>query len=88
MKTLNVDTGMRDIYIEEAMEIAKQTAAFEMDAFPEELVIVSWFDCRENKHSPSLISGWDDYGRSHGATLRVELNGGEFVFFCEKAHFH
>jgi hypothetical protein len=84
MKTINVDVGLRDISIDEAMGIGKEKAASELGISRDETVIVSWFDCRADKHSPNLISGWEDYGKSHGATLKVELNDGEFVFLCEE----
>jgi hypothetical protein len=84
MRSVNVDTGVSVTTIGEAMDIAKKTAASEFGTTPEKLVVVSWFDCKENRHSPSLISGWEDYGESHGATLKVELDDGEYVFLCER----
>lgn len=88
MKTLNIMTGERDLQINAAMEIARRKGAEELGIAPEDLVIVSWYDCRTNRHSPTLTSGWEDYGRSHGATLRLEINGGEYVFFCEDSEIH
>jgi hypothetical protein len=88
MRTVNVDAGVRDVLINEAMDIARTRGAFELGTAPEDLVIVSWYDCRADKHSPNLISGWEDYGKSHGATLRLEINDGEFVFLCEDAGIH
>lgn len=84
MKTVNVDVGLRDISIYEAMDIVKKRAAAELGITPDETVIVSWYDCKKDRHSPNLISGWEEYGKSHGATLKVELNDGEFVFLCEE----
>jgi hypothetical protein len=88
MRTINLDVGERDLNITEAMNIAKEKAAAEFGIELGDLVVVSWYDCRADKHSPSLTSGWEDYGRSHGATLRLEINEGEFVFLCENSNLH
>lgn len=88
MKTLNIDTGERNVGIDEAMNLAKERAASELGVTQGELVIVSWYDCKADRHSPTLTSGWEDYGKSHGATLRMEINGGEYVFLCEGSGLH
>jgi hypothetical protein len=88
MKTLNIDIGEGHVDINGAMNLAKERAALELGVAQEDLVIVSWYDCRADRHSPTLTSGWEDYGRSHGATLRLEINEGEYVFLCEDSGLH
>lgn len=88
MRTVNVNLGERDLDITRAMKVARERGASELRIEPDDLVIVSWYDCREQKHSPNLTSGWEEYGRSHGATLRLEINGGEYVFYCEDSGLH
>lgn len=53
-------------------------------------MLLSWYDRDRNFESPqhasechldSAIPGYVDYGVSHGATLKVDVERGRFVFF-------
>jgi hypothetical protein len=53
-------------------------------------MLLSWYDRDRNFEAPqhvsechqdSAIPGYVDYGLSHGATLRVDIEDGRFVFF-------
>jgi len=88
MKNVNLNIGEKNVNISEAMDMAKERAALELGIAPDDVLVVSWYDCREDKHSPNLVSGWEDYGKSHGATLRLEINEGEYVFLCEDFSLH
>lgn len=55
-----------------------------------EPMLLSWYDRDRNFESPqhasecheaSAIPGYVDYGLSHGATLKVDIEDGRFVFF-------
>ena len=88
MKTLNIEMAERELHIIEAMDLALEKGAEEIGVERDGLVIVSWYDCKADRHSPGLISSREDYGKSHGANLRVVINDGEFVFLCEDSRNH
>jgi hypothetical protein len=55
-----------------------------------EFMLLSWYDRDRDFESPqhssechldSAIPGYVDYGLSHGATLKVDIEDGRFVFF-------
>lgn len=55
-----------------------------------EYMLLSWYDRDRDFESPqhssechldSAIPGYVDYGISHGATLKVDIEQGRFVFF-------
>jgi len=55
-----------------------------------EYMLLSWYDRDRDFESPQhssechqdgAIPGYVDYGLYHGATLKVNLEGGRFVFF-------
>lgn len=65
-----------------ADEIAKQQLT--------DFMLLSWYDRDRDFESPqhasechqdSAIPGYVDYGLNHGATLKVDLEQGRFVFF-------
>jgi len=70
---------------QEAMELAKQEARKHM----EEFMLMSWYDRDRNIESPpnstetagDELTGYVYYGINHGATLKVDIEDGRFVFF-------
>ena len=71
---------------EEAMVLAKAEAVKRF----EDYMLVSWYDRDRNFESPSNAGGCLDgceescyivYGLNHGAKLKVDVEGGRFVFF-------
>lgn len=55
-----------------------------------EAMLLSWYDRDRDFESPqhasechldSAVPGYVDYGLSHGATLKVDVEHGRFVFF-------
>lgn len=70
----------------EAMKIANSTADSEL----EDHMLLSWYDRDRDFESPqhssechanSPLPGYVDYGVYHGATLKVDIEEGRFVFF-------
>lgn len=70
----------------EAMVLADTMAAEALGEF----MLISWYDRDRDFESPqhssechqaSAVPGYVDYGINHGATLKVDLEGGRFVFF-------
>lgn len=69
-----------------AMHLANQEASQRLG----EYMLLSWYDRDRNFESPqhssechldSAIPGYVDYGVSHGASLKVDIEQGRFVFF-------
>jgi hypothetical protein len=69
-----------------AMQLANQQAQEHLGEF----MLLSWYDRDRDFESPqhssechldSAIPGYVDYGVSHGATLKVDIEQGRFVFF-------
>jgi len=70
----------------EAMHVAEEIAREKLGEF----MLLSWYDRDRDFESPqhssecheaSAIPGYVDYGLNHGATLKVDLYQGRFVFF-------
>jgi hypothetical protein len=70
----------------EAMKIANAVANEEL----EDHMLLSWYDKDRDFESPqhasechanSPLPGYVDYGVYHGATLKVDIEEGRFVFF-------
>lgn len=70
----------------EAMAIADQQAAENLAA----PMLLSWYDRDRDFESPqhssechldSATPGYVDYARHHGASLKVDIEDGRFVFF-------
>jgi Domain of unknown function (DUF5619) len=70
----------------EAMRLANAEAAARLG----EHMLLSWYDRDRDFESPqhasechqaSAVPGYVDYGIYHGATLKVDLEQGRFVFF-------
>lgn len=81
---LNPDPSPHD-YLE-AMQIANRIA----DEKLEEYMLLSWYDRDRDFESPqhssechaySAVPGYVDYGLYHGATLKIDIEDGRFVFF-------
>lgn len=81
---LNSEVPLKD-YLE-AMELAKEEAAQHLDDF----MMMSWYDRDRDFESPQhatesdedcAVPGYVDYGISHGATLKIDIEKGRFVFF-------
>ena len=69
-------------------ELARRLAAALAEKDDPEILLISWFDQKQDRFSPSGCQceikgepGWEVYGRSHGGRLRIEVNGGEYVFW-------
>ena len=70
----------------QAMELAKEEASRNLEDF----MLMSWYDRDRDFESPQhatesdeacAIPGYVEYGISHGATLKVDIENGRFVFF-------
>jgi len=70
----------------QAMKLANAEAAARLDQH----MLVSWYDRDRDFESPqhvsecheaSAVPGYVDYGLHHGATLKVDVEEGRFVFF-------
>lgn len=69
-----------------AMQLANRQAQEQLG----EYMLLSWYDRDRDFESPqhasechldSAIPGYVDYGVSHGASLKVDIEQGRFVFF-------
>jgi YHS domain-containing protein len=50
-----------------------------------EPMLLAWFDRRREQASPNIpecqrLPGWLAYAQGHGGNLKVDINGGEYVF--------
>jgi len=81
---LHPENGVRDY--QQAVELARKEA----DLRFEEYMLVSWYDRDRDFESPPHTSecsgggpkdGYIHYGLNHGATLKVDIEDGRFVFF-------
>lgn len=82
--SLNPDPSPADYLV--AMNIANAIADKELN----EHMLLSWYDRDRDFESPqhasechanSPLPGYVDYGVYHGATLKVDIEEGRFVFF-------
>ncbi len=69
---------------------AMESADAEARARLGEYMLLSWYDRDRDFESPQhagechqggAVPGYVDYGLHHGATLKVDVDGGRFVFF-------
>lgn len=76
----------------EATEMAKEEALEHMDDY----MLMSWYDRDRDFESPQHATESDDpdgvpgyvyYGINHGATLKVDIEKGRFVFFFTPVDF-
>lgn len=70
----------------QAMTLANEQAEQQLGDY----MLLSWYDRDRDFESPqhssechldSATPGYVDYGVSHGASLKVDIEGGRFVFF-------
>jgi len=79
--SVRVETGLDDIFSASRTAAAKALEEQEINA-----VLISWKNNLTGESSPPVeacrcdIEGWELYALTRGATLRVEINGGEIVF--------
>lgn len=66
---------------------AKRAAEDEADNRSGGSMLISWKNNRTGETSPNVtmcrechLAGWEMYAASRGADLRIEVNGGEYVF--------
>ena len=83
MQDVKVTISGLDFDFEYAQGIARSIAAKKNP----ETDLMAWYDKKQERHSPSIVEcnkagipGWEEYGRHHGGTLKVEINKGEYVF--------
>jgi len=84
--TLNLNSGTAFAGYREAMARANAEAENQLGDY----MLLSWYDRDRDFESPqhssechldSAIPGYVDYGINHGATLKVDIEDGRFVFF-------
>jgi hypothetical protein len=70
----------------DAIHISNRVAENKLSAY----MLLSWHDRDRDfaspqhssgRHSTSAVPGYVDYGIHHGATLKVDIEDGRFVFF-------
>ncbi len=83
---VEIDSGVPVKDCLEAMVLAKKEATDRLDDF----MLMSWYDRDRNFESPQhtsesngkdAVPGYVYYGLNHGATLKVDVEKGRFVFF-------
>ena len=81
---LNPEVPLKD-YLE-AMDIAKKEAS----RYLEDFMLMSWYDRDRDFESPQhatesdaecAVPGYVEYGISHGASLKIDIEKGRFIFF-------
>ena len=86
VKTISLNPAPSPSDYLEAMKIANTIADEEL----EDHMLLSWYDKDRDFESPqhasechanSPLPGYVDYGVYHGATLKVDIEDGRFVFF-------
>lgn len=86
VEVINLQPAPSPVDYLEAMKIANRIA----DEKPGEHMLLSWYDRDRDFESPqhasechafSAVPGYVDYGLYHGATLKVDMEDGRFVFF-------
>jgi Domain of unknown function (DUF5619) len=75
-----------------AMQLAREQASERLGDY----VLLSWYDRDRDFESPqhasecheaAAVPGYVDYGLHHGASLKVDVEGGRFVFFFRPVDF-
>ncbi|WJW75787.1 AF1514 family protein [Thiohalobacter sp. IOR34] len=86
LKVIRLDPPERLADYRAAMALAGRLAEEHLG----EAMLLAWYDRDRDFESPqhssechadSAVPGYVDYALSHGARLKVELEGGRFVFF-------
>lgn len=78
---------------QEAMRLADTEA----EALLSDYMLLSWYDRDRDFESPqhssechldSATPGYVDYGLNHGATVKIDIEDGRFVFFYRPVDLH
>jgi len=86
VEVINLQPAPSPVDYLEAMKIANRMADEKLG----EHMLLSWYDRDRDFESPqhasechafSAVPGYVDYGLYHGATLKVDVEDGRFVFF-------
>jgi len=86
ISTQNLNPGPAPADYQEAMALAD----VEAQKYLGEFMLLSWYDRDRDFESPqhssechlhSAIPGYVDYAINHGATLKIDIENGRFVFF-------
>jgi hypothetical protein len=94
MKKISVDMAYGELAFEEAYEIATGAAARAKGLLPDAMTVVAWYDRRSRRSSPEIgfsegqVVSWEKSGASRGADVRVDLEGGQYIFLCGSARKH
>ncbi len=92
MKNIKLLPGKPLHDYQEAMRLADAEATTELG----EYMLLSWYDRDRDFESPqhssechldSATPGYVDYGINHGATLKIDIEDGRFVFFYRPVDF-
>ena len=79
--SVRIEAERNDIFSASRSAAAEALEEQDINAF-----LISWKNNLTGESSPSVkscrcdIEGWELYALTRGATLRVEINGGEIVF--------
>lgn len=85
MKTIMRDSHSNETEFSAAKQLAEETAAAQLD----EPILLSWYDKKRDKESPSGVSechtdcdvpGCIEYAQSRGGHLVVDIDQGDFLF--------
>jgi len=84
MKHINININGVDMDYKTASVIARSVAA----QCEHEPTVVAWHDAKQHRMSPVIEgadehSHWQDYGRSHGGDIDVNING-DYTSFSPK----
>lgn len=86
MKEIEIQTKAAPTDYHAVQKIADEVAEKELG----EYMLLSWYDRDRDFESPqhssechldSAVPGYVDYGRNHGAVLKVDIETGRFVYF-------
>ena len=81
MQTIELSTQGIALDFNAARTMAESAAT----SVKQEVMLVAWFDGKNNKGHPDAMEctgkpGWLAYAESHGGDIRVNINHHEFVF--------
>jgi len=88
MKHINININGMDMDYKTASVIARSVAA----QCEHEPTVVAWHDAKQHRMSPVIEgadehSRWQDYGRSHGGDIDVNINGDYDFIFAESENY-
>lgn len=78
-----VQPNLKDLLLD--YEMAKSFSDLEDSQLSKEFMIVAWYDGQNDVEHPSVPEcqhkpGWQAYADGHGGEIKVDINGGEFIF--------